>query len=200
MTPASETTAGAGPRVDADQNRIALGLTGSFLLALMTWFGAYIAIPLPPDGVPMTLQSLFVLLAALGLGPRYGALAMLIYICVGALGGAVFAEGRLGFDVLLGSTGGYIIGFLACQPIVGFIVRRSDGMVRGWGAMVLAVIAANTIIFGFGVPWLAAVRGLEFGRAIQGGLVPFIPGMLIKGALAVVIAQKVTPWAARRFW
>lgn len=198
MPAADRTIERSSARVPA----LALGMSGALGFALLTAWGAHttIVIPLPPDGVPLSLQSLFVILAALGLGPKYGTISMLIYIAMGALGGAVFADGRAGVEVLLGFTGGYIVGFLACQPVVGMIIRRKDGSVRGWGAMVLAVLAANVIIFGIGVPWLKVTLGHSWGRAIEGGLLPFLIPATIKGALAVLFGRLAAPWAARRFW
>lgn len=168
--------------------------------ALFTSLGAHVAIPLPPDSVPMTLQTLAVLLAALCLGPRVGAMSMALYLLVGVLGGAVFAEGSKGVLVLAGQTGGYLIGFLLCQPVVGAIARRRDGSVRGWLAMIAAVLAGNAVVFAIGVPWLALVNGYGPARAIEGGLYPFLPGLVVKSIAAVVIGRLAAPLAAKRPW
>ncbi|MFI4882232.1 MAG: biotin transporter BioY [Phycisphaerales bacterium JB064] len=175
----------------------ALGIPG---FALLTALGAHISVPLPPDGVPMTLQTLFVVLAALCLGPKAGTLSMLLYIVAGMVGVPLFADGEVGLGVILGQTGGYIVGFALCQPIVGMIVRRSDGLPRGWLALIAGVLAAHAIVFAIGVPWLAIVRGFTLGRAIEGGLVPFLPGMVVKSAIAVLIGLVVAPWCMRRVW
>lgn len=175
----------------------ALGIPG---FALLTAFGAHINVPLPPDGVPMTLQTLFVVLAALCLGPRAGALSMLLYIAAGAVGVPLFAEGEVGLAVILGQTGGYILGFVLCQPVVGLIVRRPDGLPRGWLALIAGVLAAHAVVFAVGVPWLAIVRGFALERAIEGGLIPFLPGMVVKSAIAVLIGLAVAPWCVRRVW
>ena len=175
----------------------ALGIPG---FALLTALGAHISVPLPPDGVPMTLQTLFVVLAALCLGPKAGMLSMLLYIAAGMVGVPLFADGEVGLAVILGQTGGYIVGFALCQPIVGMIVRRPDGLPRGWLALIAGVLAAHAIVFAIGVPWLAIVRGFTLGRAIEGGLVPFLPGMVVKSAIAVLIGLAVAPWCMRRVW
>ncbi len=175
----------------------ALGIPG---FALLTALGAYVAIPLPPDGVPMTLQTLFVVLAALCLGPRAGSLSMLAYIAAGVVGVPLFAEESVGLEVILGQTGGYIVGFLACQPVVGMIVKGRDGLPRGWLAIVVAVLAAHAVVFAIGVPWLAIVRGFTLARAIDGGMVPFLPGMVIKSVIAVLVGLAVAPWCVRRVW
>ncbi len=168
---------------------------------------AQINVPLPPFGVPQTLQTLAAVLCALCLGPRMGMASIGLYALIGAIGVPVFAQGNAGLATILGQTGGYILGFIACQPVVSRIVRRSDGSIRGWGAMILATLAGHAVIFALGVPWLYAVRRLDAGlepitwaSAIRGGLVVFIPGMIIKSALAVWIARLAAPWAAARLW
>lgn len=166
----------------------------------LTTIGAQVAVPLPPDGVPMTLQTLAVLLAALCIGPRLGMASMVLYLVVGMVGAGVFAQGEKGIVAILGQTGGYLIGFVACQPVVGGIARRADGSVRGWLAMVLAVVSGEVVIFGIGVPWLAWVNGFGVWRAIEGGLVPFVPGMVVKAGLAVVIGCLAGPWSAGKAW
>lgn len=175
----------------------ALGVPG---FALLTALGAQVAIPTPPDGVPMTLQTLFVVLAAMCLGPRAGAMSMGLYVLAGMVGVPMFAEGAVGLEVILGQTGGYLVGFIACQPVVGWIVRGRDGTPRGWLAIVLAVLAAHAVVFAIGVPWLAAVRGFTLERAIVGGMVPFLPGMVAKSITAVLIGLVVMPWCVRRVW
>lgn len=174
------------------------------LLALMftclTSLGAVIAIPLPPDGVPMTLQTLAVLLSALCLGPRLGMASMLIYMVVGMIGAGIFAQGEKGIEAILGQTGGYIVGFVVCQPAVGAIARRRDGSVRGWLAMIVAVLVGEAVIFGLGVPWLALVNDFPMSRALEGGLYPFLPGTVVKTALAVMIGRMAAPLSSRHAW
>ncbi len=168
----------------------------TFLLSLSAQF----KIPMPPDGVPQTLQTLVVALAAMGLGGRWGMLSVLMYIAIGALGAGVFSEGKAGIGVLVGQTGGYLLGFVIAQPVISSIIRRKDNTVRGWAAIVTAMLAGHAVIFLIGVPWLAHVREFSIGRAIQGGFVPFIPGMIVKTIAAVFIGLAVWPRSARRFW
>ncbi|MCC7388664.1 MAG: biotin transporter BioY [Phycisphaerales bacterium] len=170
------------------------------VFALLTSLAAQASIPLPPDWVPMSLQTLAVLCAALCLGPRLGAVSMLLYLLLGVLGGAVFAQGSKGFAVLLGQTGGYLVGFVLCQPVVGMIARRRDGAARGWLAMIAAVLAGNAVVFGLGVPWLALTNGYGPGRALEGGFYPFIPGLIVKSIGAVAIGRLAAPLASRRPW
>lgn len=167
---------------------------------LLTSLAAQVAVPLPPFQVPMTLHTLVVLLAALRLGPGLGAASMMLYALVGLLGAPVFSEGRAGPGVLVGQTGGYIVGFILCQPVVHWIVRRRDGSVRGWLALIAAMTAAHAVVFAVGVPWLAVVRQIGPWPAIEGGFFPFIPGTIVKTALAVQIGAYVAPLSMRRAW
>lgn len=180
---------------------------GILFFVLFTALGAQVYIPLPPFGVPFTLQTLAVILAALSLGPRWGSASMILYVFVGALGVPLFSGGSAGIGTILGQTGGYIAGFLVCQPVVGAIVRRRDGTPRGWGGLILATLAGHAIIFALGVPWLWYVRNsdsgldpLTFAQAAKGGVLPYLPGMVVKAALAVVIGRLALPHAMRRIW
>lgn len=172
----------------------------ALLFTCFTSLGAVIAVPLPPDGVPMTLQTLAVLLSALCLGPRLGMASMLIYVVVGMIGAGVFAEGEKGIEAILGQTGGYLVGFVVCQPVVASIARRRDGSVRGWLAMIVAVLAGEGIIFALGVPWLALVNEYPMSRALEGGLYPFLPGTVVKSALSVLIGRMAAPLSSRHAW
>lgn len=196
--PSDEAVAIPVPRADA--TAWLRDLLAASIFALLTSLAAQIAIPLPPDGVPMTLQTLVVLLAALCLGPRVGTTSMVLYLAIGVLGGAIFAEGSKGVLVLVGQTGGYLLGFVCCQPVIGMIARRRDGSVRGWLAMIAAVMAGNAVVFALGVPVLALVNGYGLGRALEGGLYPFLPGLAVKAVAAVAIGRLAAPIAARRPW
>ena len=199
-------------------------LLRTFAVGTMTFFLAVcsqIAIPTGPLHIPLTLQTLGIVLAALTLGPRLGLLSVLLYVVVGAMGVGVFADGEGGWVTIIGRTGGYILGFVVCQPFVGWIVRRRDheerradgsirvvpGTTRGFWAILLAGLVAHTIIFAIGVPWLYWVNRLDpeadpmtFWYATYGGCVIFLPGMLIKSCLAAVIGVWLVPPAAEKIW
>lgn len=179
------------------------------LFALLTGIAAQIQFPMPPLSVPQTLQTLVVILAALHLGPRWGALSMLIYVAVGAIGAPIFSKGGAGLAVILGQNGGYIIGFILSQPLIARCVRKPDRTARGWGGIVLASLAGHAVVFALGVPWLYAVRKLgtdptldpiTWSGAIYGGFVVFFPATLIKTIIAVLIARASLPWAMKKVW
>ncbi len=188
-------------------DRALLKLLSIPLFAMLTAIGAQIAIPTPPFGIPVTLQTLIVLLAAMALGPKLGLASMFLYLFTGAIGVAVFADGEAGWRVLIGSTGGYLFGFLLCQPLAHKLIRKPDGSIRGWLALFLAGIAVHMVIFIFGVPWLwwvyqndTKADPITFYDAIEGGFVVFIPGMLLKSGIAAGIAAWILPSVARRLW
>lgn len=198
--PAAENAARTDPRERlSDLALRLLGVTGFALLTALSGQD-WLAIPLPPDGVPMTLQTLAVILAAMSLGPRLGAASLGLYLLVGVLGAGVFAEGSKGLGAILGQTGGYLLGFLACQPVIGWCVKRRDGTLRRWPGVLAGALAGHAVIFGLGVPWLAVVNGFGPARALEGGFYPFIPGTILKTALAVVIGVHAAPWSHRRGW
>ncbi len=154
----------------------ALIVGGSIFIGL----SAQAAIPLPFSPVPISGQTLSVLLVGALLGSRRGALAMLAYLCQGIAGLPVFAGGRFGLLHLLGPTGGYLFGCVAAAYITGLLAER--GWDRRVGTTLLAMLLGNMAIYAFGLPWLAALVGYNHVLAL--GLFPFILGDLVKLALA----------------
>lgn len=174
---------------------------------LFTAILAQIAIPTAPLGIPISLQSLAVLLTAMALGPKLGSISMTLYLITGAIGVGVFAEGESGWLSIIGQTGGYLIGFVACQPFAHWIIRRRDNSIRGWLAIFVAGLVVHTIIFAIGVPWLWLIRNndpnsdpLSWSDAIYYGMVVFIPGMLLKSGIAAGIGAWCLPSIAKRLW
>lgn len=190
-----------------DHDRLLYRLIGVPLMTLFIIIGSHIAIPTAPLGIPITLQTLGVLLCAMALGPRLGFASVALYLFMGILGVGVFGEGEAGLPVLLGQTGGYLLGFLFCQPVAHGIIKRSDGSVRGWGAIALAGIAVHMVVFTFGVPWLhwiytidTKLEPMSWSESIYLGFVVFIPGMLLKTGIATVLGVWLLPSVARRVW
>lgn len=172
---------------------VLLILGGSLFTALM----ARITIPLPFTPVPITGQTLAVLLTGAALGSRRGALSMAAYVLEGALGLPVFAGGTAGLKRLTGPTGGYLIGFIAAAFVIGWLAER------GWDrrplSTALAMLIGNAVIYLFGLPWLALFLGGFSGPkgALMLGLLPFIPGDLLKLALAAFLLPSAW-WLVRK--
>jgi biotin transport system substrate-specific component len=141
---------------------------------------AQVSIPLPFTPVPITGQTLGVLLVGASLGSIRGAASMLLYLFEGGMGLPFFNGGASGFSVFAGPTGGYLIGFVFAAYVVGLLAER--GLDRRFGSAVLAFAAGEAIVYLFGVPWLATFVGPD--KALTAGFWPFLPGAIIKAALA----------------
>ncbi len=159
------------------------------LFAALTAVGAYITIPLQP--VPITMQSLFTHLAGALLGGYFGALSQIIYVLLGVIGLPVFAGGKAGLGVLLGPTGGYLIGYILGACLTGTMIesRRS----AGWGWIAFSMAAGNVVFYGIGVPQLSLIAHISLGRAALIGILPFLPGDTLKILAAAGLALKLRP-------
>jgi biotin transport system substrate-specific component len=163
---------------------IGLAFAGSLAL----WLSAKVQVPFWP--IPMTMQTFVVLVLGAALGPRYGALAVLMYLAQGAAGLPVFAgtpEKGLGLSYMIGPTGGYLVGFLVGAIVVGFLAER--GFDRSMGMMFLAVGVGHAIILACGWAWLATLIGP--GKAWIAGVAPFHAATLLKTALAALCVPAV---------
>ena len=159
---------------------VLLALVGSALLTV----SAKVQVPFYP--VPMTLQTLVVLLLGLALGWRLAFATVLLYLAQGAVGLPVFAgtpERGIGIAYMMGPTGGYLAGFVLSAAITGWLTERR----RDWPALLLAVSAGTIVVFIPGVLWLAQLIGFE--QSIAHGLLPFLWGAVVKGAIAVALGM-----------
>ena len=140
---------------------------------------ARIQVPFYP--VPVTMQTLAVMVIAMAYGCELGTATLFSYLLAGFLGAPVFAGGA-GFAYMAGPTGGYLAGFLASSVVLGALADR--GWTRNWQTTAAAMIAGTAIIYLLGVAWLSQLIG--FDKAVQFGLVPFIYGDILKLVIAAV--------------
>jgi biotin transport system substrate-specific component len=159
--------------------------------AAFTGLLAQVFIPIQP--VPITGQTLAVLLVGSTLGAWRGAASMVLYLVLGMAGVPWFSEGAHGVDVVLGASGGYIVGFIAAAALTGWIAERQ------WDQRVLGAIvsftAGTVVVFAIGMTWLAVAGGFDLNETLLYGLYPFIPGGIIKALLAagiIPLAWKLT--------
>jgi biotin transport system substrate-specific component len=149
-------------------------------LSLIIAASAHITVPFWP--VPMTLQTGAVMAIAAVFGARLAAAAMLAYLLEGALGLPVFAAG-IGAGVLVGPTAGYLAGMLLSTVLV--------GLARGPWLRAGAILLATALIYLLGAVWLSRFVGLD--RAIALGVLPFLAGDAVKGALAWALPAALKP-------
>jgi biotin transport system substrate-specific component len=149
--------------------------------ALLTVIGAQIAIAVPPSPVPITGQTLAVVLAGGALGARRGAASQLLYVLLG-LFLPVYSDGDQGFDVIWGATGGYLVGFVVAAWIVGSLAER--GADRRPLTAFAAFAGGQLSIFAIGVPWLKVATDMTWADAIHNGFTIFIVGGIVKALLA----------------
>lgn len=158
------------------------------LVAALLGASAYVAIP-TPWGVPFTLQVLVVVLAGLVLRPAWALAAVGVYVVLGAIGVPVFAGAQGGLGVLVGPTGGYLVGFLAAAPLIAMVrsrlaAGRPAALADGAGAA-----AGLVAIYGLGWLQLSAVTGLSPAKAFVAGVVPYILADAVKAVSAAILAQ-----------
>ena len=154
-----------------------LAILGSALVAVC----AQVNVPMVP--VPMTLQTLAVLAIGGAYGSRLGAATLALYALEGAVGLPVFAQLKAGPAILMGPTGGYIVGFIAAAGLVGFLAERGfdRNVIKMFGAMLMGA----AVLYIPGLAWLSTFVG-GFAKAVEFGLTPFIAGDLVKAALAAL--------------
>ena len=156
---------------------VTLVLTG----ALLTVLGAQVSIAVPPSPVPITGQTLAVMVAGAALGARRGAASQAVYVLLG-LFLPVYADGGQGMGVIWGASGGYLVGFVIAAAVVGKLAEY--GADRRPHIASLAFVGGQLVIFGLGVPWLKVATDMSWAEAIHNGFVIFIVGGIIKAVIA----------------
>ena len=159
-------------------------VAGSILVALC----AQVALPLSWTPVPITLQTFGVMFVAVALGARRGALALLLYLSEGAMGLPVFQPfGAPGAARLIGPTAGYLWAYPAAVFVSGWLVEKFAG--SSPLKIAASLVAGQSLVFFSGAAWLAMAIGLNAERALQSGVLPFLPGEVIKTAMVVAATR-----------
>lgn len=185
-------TDGAAKALLLNLNTKQLAVTG-LMAALFCVLGPW-ALQLPFSPVPFSLGTLAIYFVVTVLGRKLGTLSVLIYILLGAVGLPVFTNFSGGLGKLLGPTGGYILGYIFMALICGYFVDKRPGSLALTAAgMVLGTI----VLYLFGTLWLAYQANLSFSAALAAGVIPYIPGDLVKMAAGVVAGSQVRKELAR---
>ncbi|HUK92462.1 MAG TPA: biotin transporter BioY [Methanomicrobiales archaeon] len=146
--------------------------------------GAWAALPVGP--VPVTLQTFFVLLAA-PVMKRRAVIPAALYLLLGALNLPVFHSGLSGVGVILGPSGGFLAGFIPAAMVAGWAYEKRSRILR------IAGLAAGTvIIYGCGTAWLLFSAGITLPAALLVGVLPFLPGDILKGAGVFLLGERLT--------
>ncbi len=164
---------------------VILAIVGSLALTI----SAKVAIPFYP--VPVTMQTLVVLLIGITMGPRLGAATIALYLAEGAMGLPVFSgtpERGVGLLYMAGPTGGYLAGFLVAAVATGWLAEQGWG--RRWSTTIMTMIIGNIIIYSLGLAWLGTLFGWS-SKVLASGIVPFLLGDALKIGIAALLLPAI---------
>ena len=165
------------------------------LVAIMTALTCILApFSLPIGPVPISLTNLVIYFSLYLLGWKLGTLSYVIYLLIGLVGVPVFSGFTAGPAKLFGPTGGYLIGFIPMAIIAGIVI---DKYTEKWLLCLLARIVGTIVCYALGTAWLAYEAKMDMMAALWAGVIPFIPGDLVKMALAILIAPKIRAQVCR---
>lgn len=170
------------------------------LFAALMVAGAYVSIPVGP--VPITLQTLFILLAGILGGRKIGLAAVAVYLALGAMGLPVFSGGTGGFARFVSPTGGFLLSWLPAVAVagicsdIGYRIRKEAGEKTTrthllW--IILGAVLGTVVIYAIGLPILMLNLQFTWGKTLAIGLYPFIPGDLLKLVSAVILGNIFSP-------
>lgn len=161
----------------------------ALFFALGTGFGAQMRMPLPFTPVPLTLQTFFVLSSGVALGPFWGLLSQALYLLLGIAGFPYFTGWAAGGKTLIGTTGGYLLGFLLASYIAGIFTRRGESK-----SAYLGMFLGNLVIYLLGASWLGFLLSLSFSQALLKGVLPFLAGDILKILAGGPFAAYISRW------
>jgi biotin transport system substrate-specific component len=168
------------------------------LFAALIAVGAKISFPLPVSSVPVTLQTLFVLLAGMLLGKKLGAASAVVYLIMGLIGIPVFAQGSVGFaSIVLKPTFGYLIGFILGAYVTGALIQKFEKPT--FWQLFLAALAGLLVIYLLGTVYFYLLKNIFFSEQVSVWWVVlnlflvFVPGDILKILVAALIAKRMIP-------
>ncbi len=159
------------------------------LMAAVTVVCTWINVPLPFTPVPINMAVLAVFLSGGLLGAYYGLISQAVYIMCGLIGLPVFSGFRGGPSVLVGPTGGYIVGYLVCSFIVGLLIKESTSIIK----IVVSLIIGLAACYALGTIWFVYSSETTLWGGLVSCVFPFIPGDIIKIILATILIKKLQP-------
>ncbi|MBQ8591484.1 MAG: biotin transporter BioY [Lachnospiraceae bacterium] len=163
------------------------------LMAALICILGPVVIMLPFTPIPISLATLVLYLSAFVLGYRLATISCLIYLLLGLVGLPVFSGFAGGAGKLFGPTGGYLIGYLLVVYVSGYFIEKFYKM---WYFHLIGMALATAILYLFGTVWLACCADMTFAEAFMAGVIPFIPGDIVK----IVIILFVGPMIRKRLY
>ena len=158
--------------------------------AIIAALAAFPPITLPFAGVPITAQTLGVMLAGGIIGAVRGGLAIVLFLLLVAIGLPLLPGGRGGFGVFLGPTGGFLIGWIIAAFAIGYMTERLWHRLNYVLAFAICILGGVVLLYAIGVPWIALVAKIPLSTALTGSL-SFIPGDIIKALIAAGVIVTV---------
>ncbi|RBW70882.1 biotin transporter BioY [Bacillus taeanensis] len=158
--------------------------------AIVAVLGILPPIPIPFSPVPITAQTLGVMLAGAILGARLGGMSLLLFVLLVAVGAPILSGGRGGFGVILGPSGGFILSWPIGAFVIGFLVEKAWKSLKFWNTLVFNVIGGIILVYLIGVPYMAMMLDLPLIEATAISSV-YIPGDIVKAVVASVIAVQI---------
>lgn len=163
------------------------------LFTSLTVVGGFISIPI--GTVPITLQTIFVVLSGIILGAKLGALSQIIYVILGLVGLPIFSGGTGGLISIVSPTFGFLISFIAAAYVIGKLTEKN----KSFSTIIYSVILGSFVIYLIGVPYFYFIftnylgKTINFYTALKYACIPFIPGDIIKAVIAIILAKKLIP-------
>ncbi len=158
--------------------------------ALTAALGLFPPLTLPVIGVPITAQSLGVMLAGALAGSKRGGLAMVLFLALVAAGLPLLAGGRGGFGIFLGPSGGFLLSWPFAAFVIGWLFERHGGSPPFGLSLAYLALAGIGLVYAIGIPWVAFAAAIPFSKAFMGSMA-FVPGDAVKVVLAAVITRAV---------
>jgi biotin transport system substrate-specific component len=161
------------------------------LMAVCSW----ISVPVPGTSVPINLATFAVLLAGVTLGRKYGTLSVLVFLLLGAVGVPVFHSFTGGMGIVLGPTGGFLIGYLALAFFGGLYHDLAGTTEKSasprFVSFILFALAGEVLLYALGVIWFMFSAGAALSAALLACVVPFIPGDIVKVILVYLVSRRL---------
>ncbi len=158
--------------------------------ALTAALGLFPPLTLPVVGVPITAQSMGVMLAGAIAGAKRGGAALALFIVLVAVGLPLMAGGRGGFGIFLGPSGGFVLMWPVAAFVIGYLYEKNLHALPVWKELAILAFGGVVLIYLVGVPWIAVMANIDLSKAVVGSAA-FLPGDAVKVVLTVLIARAV---------